>query len=82
MIEVNGMWSTIGHRIVDFVKSKLLNAGHGTVNLIKQKLGVTGYRFLDPAGASAKRKFTRLLGKNAGQAAVNLSKLKNGRYWK
>ena len=78
MEEGNGIWSTIGHRIVDLVKRKFLNASHGAVDLAKRKLGAVGTKFLDRAGTSAEKKFTNLLGKNVGQAAVNLGKRKLG----
>ncbi len=48
------------------------------MDLAKRKLGSVGTRFLDRAGTSAEKKFTNLLGKNAGQAAVNLGKRKLG----
>ncbi len=76
MIEGNGIWSTIGQRIVDLVKRKFLNASHGVVNLAKRNLGAVGTRFLDRAGTYAEKKFTNLLGKNVSQAAVNLGKQK------
>ncbi len=62
MIEGNEIWSTIGHRIMDLLKRKFLNASHGAVDLAKQKLGAVGTRFLNRAGTSAEKKFTSLLG--------------------
>ena len=58
MVDGNGIWSTIGHRIVDLIKRKFLNAGHGAVDLAKRKLGAAGTRILDRAGTSTEKKIT------------------------
>ena len=63
MVDGSGIWSTIGHRIVDLVKRKFLNAGHDAVDLAKRKLGSVGTRFLDRAGTSAEKKLRLYWGK-------------------
>ena len=63
---------------MNLVNRKFLISVHGVVGLAKRKIGVACTRFSDRAGTSTEKRFTRLIGKNASQVAVNLGKRKLG----
>ena len=68
MVQGNGVWATIAHKIANLASLKLLYVVYGAINLAKSRLEKSGHKRLDQASTVAKKRIT--------DGAVNLAKMK------